>query len=1645
MAFNSLINNIRKNPLARYMDKPEEAPASPLQAPKRTNPLAEYMDKPGASTYGSDYETMLTSEEEKEFGQWKSINAPLDSGQDYDYRGAWQQGATADDEKHWPDTFKKPTHPTFSTDSKYAKDAPEWAGYWEGENFTPSKLQQQKKEDAHFANDPMIQLLNKSLNKSARPMLGHVIQDSARQTKLAIKDTANPLVTGKVLGGALQQLPSQLASTILQGAQGMDGADVNKDTLTAEVLEYAKRSSQDYNNDVSQMEGGNIAPFIPITVSDVSQLPESMAYSIASMGAGLAVGVPIGLTGAIPVALAAGTSASGLAAYNMSTFSIMQSFLENANEGSIATRGRPINEKEQDDLKKAFNKLAIQYGLWEAIPEAMSNLAFASIIGGPLAKVMTGMGMKGAFSKVLGGAASMYGEEIATETIAQYNQARIEETAGLRAPGTGQLTWWQAMKEVAPQTFLLSTILGGTGVSVMAAKNRIFASLEKEVGKENASEIEELFSELDETKDFGEQLDDQAELYGQKVEDIILKQFESEKGPQGIVLEEEPQGPQGIDLGTPASVEQATQSPATALTPEMQGIALDEEVTPGNESLEGPKGIVQDVVDPLAEAQKVEEKVLKTEMQGKPLTKAQILFKIDKALATAPEEGNSGGIDFKIDGGVKIQNNKPALEFFRKRVNRSPKNIFGKEDKVTKKKAEKFIKEEISAPGVQVKEERANPLSKYMDDPKITSQKIIEKAGAKFKGITEGEDSMYGVDEPTVWYNDPSGSTHTLRLSEVNEKAVKAKFMTPKPKGIVQERTNPLEKYMDPKGTDIYNKAKVDKVAEKVSNLLKEDSLYHETSLKEAVSFATAHQDKSGLNVASDVDFALGQTGKGAIVEFGTDSLKGDRGHLQGLKKPGSTFVGKEFRLIGGTHTPASAKSITVKGDITDTNRTTARTIKNMFNSEVLSDGTTKLTPKWISKNKVAEPKGIDLGEIIKDAGDAFLPGGLGSGLGNIGQSKKAKEAQRRIFEKHLPALKAEAKRLGMELKAYLEHLGRLTKEQIDDILNLAIQQSPPEKQDFVKPTVEEQRKQIKKVDKKVAESFDPEESPLIKKMVKALKSFKRLRGKQEGIYSAERSKRFAIGSDKLNKKGGHKGLIAFKEALSGELTKVEFESIAKEFTQENLEDLYRMITDNRFLLDTEKLTAAKGLSKILGVDFETLKPISGSTLPQAKEILYMSKVFGASFTQAMLENQKKMEKFWRKSKEVLNLPRAVMASGDLSASGRQGIFLGTRHPGIALKAFAKQFGYFNSKEKFNALQDYIVEHPYYEKARRAGLALTDVGAIMSEREEQFRSNLADKWVPLVARSERAYVGTLNYIRFEVFVKMMKQAEAMGMDKAMGDSRYKAESIRENFETDEEYIKAQKTDKLTNAEFVSKAIADFVNAASGRAKLPGDLERASELLNTMFFSPRLWAGRIQMINPLYHIKNPWFYTEVPSFVRKEANKNLATFVAFGSTMMFMLALAGGEAGTDPLSSDFGKIKFGNTRIDLFAGYQQPARLMAQMMMGKTTSSKTGVVTFLNEGYKAKTRADILLQYVSYKESPILSLLTDYLSKPKYGDYRFNKPNKMFAEMFGIDIPEPLASRFTYMFLQDMFDVIEDDPDKFPVGMLGIFGVGVQTY
>jgi len=199
----------------------------------------------GSGTPGNDYNTKLSSEEEAAFPAWKAKNAPNDSGADYDLRGAFREGLSRDNAagEHFPDTYKKPNHPTFSDQSIYAQYAPDKAGTWDGDQYI-QPAQASSIADDWFGKE--------GTPADIRPALGHFYETVKNAFKLP-----GDVYSGKVPAGSIQEIEraTDLAGLMVMGpapvaAKMADGSlgsfmGVQSKTFNREALQKAQQMEAD--------------------------------------------------------------------------------------------------------------------------------------------------------------------------------------------------------------------------------------------------------------------------------------------------------------------------------------------------------------------------------------------------------------------------------------------------------------------------------------------------------------------------------------------------------------------------------------------------------------------------------------------------------------------------------------------------------------------------------------------------------------------------------------------------------------------------------------------------------------------------------------------------------------------------------------------------------------------------------------------------------------------------------------------------------------------------------------------------------------------------------------------------------------------------------------------------------------------------------------------------------------------------------------------------------------------------------------------------------------------------------------------------------------------------------------------------------
>ena len=416
-------------------------------------------------------------------------------------------------------------------------------------------------------------------------------------------------------------------------------------------------------------------------------------------------------------------------------------------------------------------------------------------------------------------------------------------------------------------------------------------------------------------------------------------------------------------------------------------------------------------------------------------------------------------------------------------------------------------------------------------------------------------------------------------------------------------------------------------------------------------------------------------------------------------------------------------------------------------------------------------------------------------------------------------------------------------------------------------------------------------------------------------------------------------------------------------------------------------------------------------------------------------ENQSDYEKAVRAAIEIANIPRALMATLDFSALLRQAVIPTIARPRTALRiekgkfegSIAEMFrGAFSQKLYDRWFAD-LVESKRFEDMKKSELAVTDsTDPNLQAREEAFMSGLADR-IPVVGKtlikgSERAYSMGLNKIRVDMYNRFADMMEARGLTVENSPKQY-------------------------------KQMAHYINNATGRGDLGSFLNKSAPILNALFFSPRLIASRVNMLT---YLLQPRFYRTVPKEVRKAYLMDMAKFVGLGISVLGLASLNGADVEGDPRSSDFGKIKQGNTRWDIWGGFQQYARAIAQLWTGERKSTNSGAIHELDgKGAFGSDRSDIISTMSRGKLAPVPSMAWDLIKgrnivgeKIKLGQWAgdIDDPDDNSGKG-SVGAGEYIGQHFLPLNATGLYESLQDRGMKawLDVMIPSTFGIGVQTY
>ena len=492
--------------------------------------------------------------------------------------------------------------------------------------------------------------------------------------------------------------------------------------------------------------------------------------------------------------------------------------------------------------------------------------------------------------------------------------------------------------------------------------------------------------------------------------------------------------------------------------------------------------------------------------------------------------------------------------------------------------------------------------------------------------------------------------------------------------------------------------------------------------------------------------------------------------------------------------------------------------------------------------------------------------------------------------------------------------------------------------------------------------------------------------------------------------------LLTEYEKLEAGVPKTERQKIEK---NRELADLRKKIKEN----DLTKLSEAKSRMKaqiekveqqIAKGDFEkapekkVIKLDEEGRKLQAK-LTKLKKERDVRRLTLQYQKQNKVQRTFNKVLEVFNIPRSLMASTDFSAPLNQAVIATINYPKEAKDAAVQMVKAAASQEAFDNWFYDLKETPRYELMNKLKLGITDpFNPELQAREEAFMSGYAEQ-IPgvgkLVKGSERAYVQYLNKLRVDLFNKFVDRFESQG-----------------------------KT--YENNKKLYESTAKYINNITGRGEL-GPLKKFAPLFSALFFSPRLMAARINMLNPYY-------FVTLPTELKKQYGKDMGTALGLLSTMLTLFSLYGKTQDdddedkitveTDPRSSDFGRVKQGDTRWDFSGGFQPYLRAVTQFTTGERKKTSTGEIMEMEGKIPGTGRQDIVLGFFRNKLAPVPSMIIDFTTgKNAVGEK--------------VELKDELLKNVIPLSFQSIYEGYEKKGPQAiaTVGLPAIFGVGVSTY
>lgn len=520
-------------------------------------------------------------------------------------------------------------------------------------------------------------------------------------------------------------------------------------------------------------------------------------------------------------------------------------------------------------------------------------------------------------------------------------------------------------------------------------------------------------------------------------------------------------------------------------------------------------------------------------------------------------------------------------------------------------------------------------------------------------------------------------------------------------------------------------------------------------------------------------------------------------------------------------------------------------------------------------------------------------------------------------------------------------------------------------------------------------------------------------RAEQDALLAKERGARFNSVAEARKNATGEDAYFKRRAALKGEYSKVDYKPLVGDIGEARAKQLFEdaqakiystpdsVYEDIGLHPEAARFNTEVAVRKVLG--FEPGLP----TKSEIRLLSLQSKKIAAEVEAAI----PKQRKIFDAASAIFGSIRGAKSSLDFSMGGRQGLFVAVRHAREWAFANKESVKFATDSKYYKATMKELHEDEWGKFIDNHDRSVLTGGASHEEAyagSDLLTSDTAKKVGVghLIDGSERAYTGGLTVLRKSILVKAMKSygATPAEVEAALGK---------------------QGVDGLI----------ETVRTLTGRGgKSGGWVDKHATTLQEALFSPRLWASRLEPLNPA-------FWKRIGPAGRREAMQSLGSFAAVAGVVLSAAVAAGAEVETDPRSSDFLKIKVGDTRYDILGGFQQNLVFGARQGLGlSNTLLKTDFNTTKNSTTGAMSKygdrggpnqLSAAFDLVRNKANPVLGAAANII-EGKDKAYNAVNPLTEIAQLF---VPISLQSAFNAR--KDPKDILKGLPD--------LVGIGSQTY